>query len=504
MLKSFNVTAKPILPSTTIANVGKMNVICGKNNSGKTTLIKAIADKKKVVPGVVFDKKYVAKTIDNILTNIHPVVEKNGAIYNELVNSITEALKTKIIWFESDLGNAVNIIFDTVKSNTGIVRINQNHKALVKEIKTEINNYPGSIFIPPKRNLELRKSFQSEENPEPKGNGILNALFALKNQPEATVDNKKYQIINDAFKSISGGYIFDIHLVSGLNNQIELSFKSPNNNDTVSAENSGLGLQDIIVIIFFSVLNNGMIICIEEPESHIHPEMQRKLLMFLKEYSNNQFFLTTHSNVFLDNSQIDKILFTNFSDSIHISDETSRAYLLDDLGYSVSDNLVSDVVILVEGPSDVPVIERFLQLLELQKHYNIKIWPLGGDIMDQIDLSIVAENRKVFALIDSDYGSKKIRENFKRRCKKEKIPVHQLKYYALENYFTFSALKKVYGNQLPENFEKVQPRSKLEKQISFNPKKRNRQIANNMNLDDIKDTDLFIFFQKIKRLCEKN
>jgi hypothetical protein len=81
-----------------------------------------------------------------------------------------------------------------------------------------------------------------------------------------------------------------------------------------------------------------------------------------------------------------------------VSDKTSKASMLDDLGYSVADNLVSDLVILVEGPKDRPIIEEFQLKIPTANSYNIKIWPLGGDIMDQVDLSVIVENRKAIAL----------------------------------------------------------------------------------------------------------
>ena len=63
--------------------------------------------------------------------------------------------------------------------------------------------------------------------------------------------------------------------------------------------------------------------------------MQKKLLSFLRNGTDKQFFLTTHSNVFLNNAFVNKVFFTSFSDSVNVDDATSRASILDDLGYSV-------------------------------------------------------------------------------------------------------------------------------------------------------------------------
>ena len=130
---------------------------------------------------------------------------------------------------------------------------------------------------------------------------------------------------------------------------------------------------------------------------------------------------------------------TSFQDdqgNIDVADTTNKAFVLSQLGYAVADNLVSDLTILVEGPSDILVIRTFLETMGLCKNYNIKIWPLGGDIMggSEIDLSVVAENHLTMALIDQDPGSKPARTAFMKKCEDLKIFCHQLERYSIEEY----------------------------------------------------------------------
>lgn len=73
------------------------------------------------------------------------------------------------------------------------------------------------------------------------------------------------------------------------------------------------------------------------------------------------------------------------------------------------DNLVSDVIVLVEGPTDVPVVEELLAKKGTPKHFVVKTWPLGGDNMKQVDLSVLQEHKKVFAVLDRAPGSAKAR-----------------------------------------------------------------------------------------------
>lgn len=197
------------------------------------------------------------------------------------------------------------------------------------------------------------------------------------------------------------------------------------------------------------------------------------------------------------------MFFTSFDESVVVDDATSRASILDDLGYSVTDNLVSDLVILVEGPSDVAVIEELLIKLGLYNDYNIKLWPLGGDIMDQLDLSVLVQSYSIIALLDNDPGSDKIRRRFIRNCEAHNIPVHRLERYAIENYFSLRALKQVFSVQIPADITEIKPDEKLEEQIKINVKGANRRVARAMTLEEVESTDLQASLAKVGQLLEK-
>jgi len=174
---------------------------------------------------------------------------------------------------------------------------------------------------------------------------------------------------------------------------------------------------------------------------------------------------------------------------------------LSELGYEVTDNLVSDLIVLVEGPTDIPVLETFLMKMGITKNLLIKFWPLGGDIMGQLDLSVFGEKYAIVALVDHDPHSGKVRRQFIEACKVAGIPATRLKRYAIENYFSMKALKAIFGNQIPDGISEIDPKTSLEKQIGFNVKKRSRNIAREMEVDEIKNTDLYEFLQSLPKLA---
>lgn len=64
----------------------------------------------------------------------------------------------------------------------------------------------------------------------------------------------------------------------------------------------GDGIQSIIVMTFplFERANDKLLVFIEEPEMYLHPGFQRVLVNTFLKFDNHQFFMTTHSNHFLD------------------------------------------------------------------------------------------------------------------------------------------------------------------------------------------------------------
>lgn len=272
-----------------------------------------------------------------------------------------------------------------------------------------------------------------------------------------------------------------------------------------------IGTLDILVIVTFSLDLDYTFIFIEEPESHLHPEMQKRLLSFLSSVKSKQFILSTHSNVFLNPYVVEKIYYSEIEEKVKISDQTSKSEILYNLGYSVADNIISDVVVLTEGPTDIPVISTICDWMEFGDKFNIKYWPLGGDVMADLDLSIFAERKNVIALIDSDPGSKVIRTRFERNCKEYGVECHRLERYSIEGYFTIEALKECFQEAFPKDLTELKPDVSVDEQMGFITKgkrsrtvrSKNHEIIKLMALPDIEETDLYSFCLKIKRICEE-
>lgn len=333
----------------------------------------------------------------------------------------------------------------------------------------------------------------------PSGDGIINKLFFLKNQDLESTNYGVYKKIYDTFQNITNS---KFNVVPNKENNIELFYQT--DHDWIPADACGLGLTDILIIVTVLNVFDNNIFFIEEPENHLHADFQKKLLAYLTSIKSKQFLLTTHSATFLNTDIIDKIFYCNNAGEISVSDQTSKSEIINSLGYSVADNLVADIIILLEGPSDIPVIKEMLKWFGVLPHHNIKYWPLGGDIMASLDLSVFAERKNVISLIDSDPGSSSQRTRFKKNCDVNQIYCKKLKRYSIENYFTIKALRETFPDQIPLEVKEIAPMASVDEQIGFKAKgktikSKNAQIIQKMSISDIEGTDLMPFLNHIKK-----
>ncbi len=125
-------------------------------------------------------------------------------------------------------------------------------------------------------------------------------------------------------------------------------------------EAKGDGIKSLVAISLMRAAkttgtSGGLVVAIEEPESHLHPGAVRQLAVVLQEMAReHQVIITTHSPLLVARNRMEANIIVSKSKATPAS---SIKAVRDSLGVQVEDNLTAaEYVILVEGPTDMDAL----------------------------------------------------------------------------------------------------------------------------------------------------
>jgi predicted ATPase len=233
----------------------------------------------------------------------------------------------------------------------------------------------------------------------------------------------------------------------------------------------GDGVVHTLLMAFEFMRKQNHVFLIEEPETHLHPELIRMLMAEIAaDKNNNQYIITTHSPVLLDTSTQKVTYCVEYSDdySTVAKCETVKSlhHILDLLDARLSDLLQANCVIWVEGPTDRMFIKRCIELLapKLVEGHHYQIAYYGGKLLahytadDNCDalLNVLKLNRNAAFIADSDASAVGEEPNTtKQRLKKEIEASRGLFWLTagreIENYIPSRVLTKTYKALLPDH-----------------------------------------------------
>lgn len=182
------------------------------------------------------------------------------------------------------------------------------------------------------------------------------------------------------------------------------------------------------------------ILAIEEPEAHLHPNMQYKFLNFLKENQKekvNQIFVTSHSpNITAAVDLDDIIILYKHNNEVHISypgkvfdpdsddDMISKNYVQRFLDVTKADMFFAKSLILVEGISEQLLVPEFAKILDKDlTDSHVSVINIGGRYFEHFlklfntSKSEYAIKKKVACITDLDPQKKKNEHNHRwKKC----------------------------------------------------------------------------------------
>ena len=181
----------------------------------------------------------------------------------------------------------------------------------------------------------------------------------------------------------------------------------------------GTGIHEVVIIAAEATVLAKQVICIEEPELHLHPILLKKLAAYLIAETENQYFISTHSAHLLDTPEA-AIFHVRLEDGLSVVTpaitNTQKSHICDTLGYRASDILQSNALIWVEGPSDRIYLRHWISALDpsLKEGIHYMIMFYGGRLLNHLSaddaevdefISMRHINRHSSIMIDSDIST---------------------------------------------------------------------------------------------------
>jgi AAA15 family ATPase/GTPase len=389
-----------------IFNLKPINFFIGENNSGKSRLLRTILTSKNnstaikdLDPATLLEKIYRETTIDSF--QLH---EFNSSLYQEAhVLLISKAKELTMHNLLTNIKNEMSNVYHRSRSSLNTTQFDHfSHEFFKRYIDIEnfekIINIDFSqfekVYIPLLRGLRPldKESDRYQER-------TINDYFKSNSNSAKYSIFTGHSIYNEIKNSLLGSHEnrvrvreFEKYLSSNFFNNNEITLIPRINEDVVYLKEGnkqerrisdlGDGLQSIIILTFkVFMAEKPTAFFIEEAEQHLHAGMQRALINAYAQHAEHMYFITTHSNHFVDISQELECIslqrvYQKLEGSIecsYIDSLSDKSEMLADLGVRASSVLLANCSLWVEGITDKLYLATFMNkyLTDLDDHYKV-------------------------------------------------------------------------------------------------------------------------------------
>lgn len=407
---------------------GHLNVLTGPNNSGKSSVFRFLRHIQSIASQFKKDDvREISGSSFTIVEHMHWQRDKTVPIKGTLtfLSNEFETSFPKAVW-DSEERCGVELWFEN--KNVGLephwyniascmrakvypffAGLQESHSFVMRQAMREwaVN----ARFFDPIRSLDRTGRSGAID-----GSIIVKDLY---NKREDTSRSLEYECLIEFI----GANLSELLEYSGTPTISNLEVRGTADNPTlwirsgrnfVPIESLGTGIVQLIVLFAYLALDKDKeaTYFLEEPETHLHPGLLKRLIAKLKRFSNIQFFISSHSSAILDCLSDDDAVYLLRQEvggachAITCTAFTEQFRILDLLGVSSRDTLQSNCTIWVEGPTDRIYVRQWIK--EAQKSYGTAL-----ELVEGSDYSIVSYGGKLLSHFGLEIGDRDLIEVMK-------------------------------------------------------------------------------------------
>ena len=408
-------------------NLSNVNVIIGKNNCGKTSLLeiveKVFDTETKLrlgadVEEIQFEVPFGDDMIDRLFSSHSGIGRWNKSNLAEYAKDKLFPIKLKEANRLELINNDLNSLYPYMNGAMNVLT-DRRKKYKFRKITAERNIHPEAE--------DEQLSLSSN------GDGASNLIATFLNDStydESIIEEKFLDALNLIMKPEAEFESIRVQQVTYGENRLWEVYLQEKGLHRVPLSKTGSGLKTIVLVLLNLLVlphtdeytDKKIVYGFEELENNLHPALQRRLFEYINKFAienDTIIFLTTHShiaiNAFFDkeNAIIYHVIKEGGKAKIkRIDTYIDKTEILNDLDVKASDLLQSNGIIWVEGPSDRIYIKKWLELFtpnkyEEGKHYQFLYY--GGRLLSQYSakeetdlINIITTNRNAAIVMDSD------------------------------------------------------------------------------------------------------
>ncbi|MCY4289505.1 MAG: AAA family ATPase [Aestuariivita sp.] len=287
--------------ATLEVDLKKEGLVVGPNNSGKTTVLQAVAFASEVAE--VWYKRITEEDLDyrnadaievDLLSYFSIALERSDQLwYNQ---DTQEPITIRIVTDSFDVG------FSVTYKNTNVASIRPSSKTRTRDLEKYAQAPFTAIYIPSLSGLDVEEAKYAAAAVRARlargqGGSVLRSMLSA-----ISSDEEKWAKLQQTVKTLFDGT--EISQPTGVD-PIQIRYRDSKTNPWYSLINASAGLLQTVLIQSALLYSEAQYLLIDEPDAHLHELLTESIYQIIREHcdsNNSSALIATHSNRLIDAS----------------------------------------------------------------------------------------------------------------------------------------------------------------------------------------------------------